>query len=76
MELFFLTISCCRPTDTEARIVKIRSNGFIVFVPKYDLQSYAGLLLLFNFLVSMGKKREKKIVFIYGAVQLLLSAEN
>ena len=23
-----------RPTDTEARIVKIRSNGFFVFVPK------------------------------------------
>ena len=25
----------CRPTDTEARIVKIKANGFIVFVPKY-----------------------------------------
>lgn len=24
-----------RPTDAEARIVKIRANGFIVFVPKY-----------------------------------------
>lgn len=27
-----------RPTDTEARIVKIRSNGFIVFVPKYGIE--------------------------------------
>ncbi|KAJ8428942.1 hypothetical protein Cgig2_009813 [Carnegiea gigantea] len=26
------------PTDTEARIVKIRSNGFIVFVPKYGIE--------------------------------------
>lgn len=25
----------CRPVDTEARIVKIKANGFIVFVPKY-----------------------------------------
>ncbi|KAK6924586.1 PIN domain [Dillenia turbinata] len=27
-----------RPTDAEARIVKIRSNGFIVFVPKYGIE--------------------------------------
>lgn len=27
-----------RPTDEEARIVKIRSNGFIVFVPKYGIE--------------------------------------
>ncbi|XP_028112289.1 exosome complex exonuclease RRP44 homolog A-like [Camellia sinensis] len=27
-----------RPTDTEARIVKVRSNGFIVFVPKYGVE--------------------------------------
>lgn len=27
-----------RPTDTEARIVKIRANGFIVFVPKYGIE--------------------------------------
>ncbi|KAI8031638.1 hypothetical protein LOK49_LG01G02738 [Camellia lanceoleosa] len=27
-----------RPTDTEARIVKIRSNGFIVFAPKYGIE--------------------------------------
>uniref|UniRef100_A0A7C9AS55 Uncharacterized protein n=1 Tax=Opuntia streptacantha TaxID=393608 RepID=A0A7C9AS55_OPUST len=26
------------PTDTEARIVKIRANGFIVFVPKYGIE--------------------------------------
>lgn len=25
----------CRPTDTEARVVRLRSNGFFVFVPKY-----------------------------------------
>ncbi|THG01930.1 hypothetical protein TEA_006084 [Camellia sinensis var. sinensis] len=27
-----------KPTDTEARIVKVRSNGFIVFVPKYGVE--------------------------------------
>lgn len=27
-----------RPTDTEARILKIRSNGFIVFVPKFGIE--------------------------------------
>jgi len=27
-----------RPTDAEARIVKIRSNGFIVFVPKFGIE--------------------------------------
>lgn len=27
-----------RPTDTEARIVKIRSNGFFVFVPKFGIE--------------------------------------
>ncbi|XP_060958664.1 exosome complex exonuclease RRP44 homolog A isoform X2 [Cannabis sativa] len=27
-----------RPTDAEARIVKIRANGFIVFVPKYGIE--------------------------------------
>lgn len=27
-----------RPTDTQARIVKLRSNGFIVFVPKYGIE--------------------------------------
>ncbi|KAL6539255.1 Exosome complex exonuclease RRP44 A [Orobanche gracilis] len=26
------------PTDTEARILRIRSNGFIVFVPKYGIE--------------------------------------
>ncbi|XP_047968505.1 exosome complex exonuclease RRP44 homolog A-like [Salvia hispanica] len=26
------------PTDTEARILKIRANGFIVFVPKYGIE--------------------------------------
>ncbi|VFQ59900.1 unnamed protein product [Cuscuta campestris] len=26
------------PTDTEARILKIRNNGFIVFVPKYGIE--------------------------------------
>ncbi|GAB2216680.1 hypothetical protein Droror1_Dr00024457 [Drosera rotundifolia] len=30
--------SLYRPTDTEARIVKIRNNGFIVFVPKYGIE--------------------------------------
>lgn len=34
LTLFNLIIYLCRPTDAEARIVKIRSNGFIVFVPK------------------------------------------
>uniref|UniRef100_A0A0D9VP30 S1 motif domain-containing protein n=1 Tax=Leersia perrieri TaxID=77586 RepID=A0A0D9VP30_9ORYZ len=27
-----------RPTDTEARIVKIKANGFIVFVPKFGIE--------------------------------------
>ncbi|XP_042385217.1 exosome complex exonuclease RRP44 homolog A-like [Zingiber officinale] len=27
-----------RPTDTEARILKIKSNGFIVFVPKFGIE--------------------------------------
>ncbi|KAG0616163.1 hypothetical protein M758_5G094800 [Ceratodon purpureus] len=27
-----------RPTDEEARIVKIRSNGFIVFIPKFGIE--------------------------------------
>ncbi|KAF9589083.1 hypothetical protein IFM89_018814 [Coptis chinensis] len=30
----------CRPTDIEARIVKIRANGFIVFVPKYGIEGH------------------------------------
>ncbi|KAF2312515.1 hypothetical protein GH714_034930 [Hevea brasiliensis] len=34
VELHTLIYFRKRPTDTEARIVKIRSNGFIVFVPK------------------------------------------
>ncbi|KAF9613574.1 hypothetical protein IFM89_009244, partial [Coptis chinensis] len=35
---FIATIFSCRPTDTETRIVKIRANGFIVFVPKYGIE--------------------------------------
>ncbi|TVU48520.1 hypothetical protein EJB05_08158 [Eragrostis curvula] len=27
-----------RPTDTEARIVKVKANGFIVFVPKFGIE--------------------------------------
>ncbi|KAL4186407.1 hypothetical protein AMTRI_Chr09g13970 [Amborella trichopoda] len=33
-----------RPTNEEARIVKIRSNGFIVFVPKYGIEGPVYLL--------------------------------
>uniref|UniRef100_A0A2P2KWZ0 Uncharacterized protein MANES_01G156500 n=1 Tax=Rhizophora mucronata TaxID=61149 RepID=A0A2P2KWZ0_RHIMU len=35
VELHTLIYFGKRPTDTEARIIKIRPNGFIVFVPKY-----------------------------------------
>ncbi|XP_021907868.1 exosome complex exonuclease RRP44 homolog A [Carica papaya] len=38
VELHTLIFFRNRPTDTEARIVKIRSNGFIVFVPKYGIE--------------------------------------
>ena len=37
-----------RPTDAEARIVKIRVNGFIVFVPKYVL--FTAISFLFGLL--------------------------
>ncbi|KAF5753110.1 putative mitotic control protein dis3 [Tripterygium wilfordii] len=38
VELHTLIYFRKRPTDEEARIVKIRSNGFIVFVPKYGIE--------------------------------------
>ncbi|XP_068646865.1 exosome complex exonuclease RRP44 homolog A [Aristolochia californica] len=38
VELHTLIYFRNRPTDTEARIVKIRSNGLIVFVPKYGIE--------------------------------------
>ncbi|XVF18164.1 hypothetical protein REPUB_Repub10bG0188800 [Reevesia pubescens] len=38
VELHTLIYFRQRPTDTQARIVKIRSNGFIVFVPKYGIE--------------------------------------
>ncbi|KAF8405573.1 hypothetical protein HHK36_010480 [Tetracentron sinense] len=38
VELHTLIYFRKRPADTEARIVKIRSNGFIVFVPKYGIE--------------------------------------
>ncbi|OMO55680.1 Ribonuclease II/R [Corchorus capsularis] len=38
VELHTLIYFRNRPTDTEARVVKIRSNGFIVFVPKYGIE--------------------------------------
>ncbi|XP_027903296.1 exosome complex exonuclease RRP44 homolog A [Vigna unguiculata] len=38
VELHTLIYFRNRPTDTEARIVKIRSNGFFVFVPKYGIE--------------------------------------
>ncbi|XP_057422449.1 exosome complex exonuclease RRP44 homolog A isoform X2 [Lotus japonicus] len=38
IELHTLIYFRKRPTDTEARIVKIRSNGFFVFVPKYGIE--------------------------------------
>ncbi|KAF6154330.1 hypothetical protein GIB67_026786 [Kingdonia uniflora] len=43
VELHTLIYFRKRPTDAEARIVKIRANGFIVFVPKYGIE---GLLYL------------------------------
>ncbi|KAM1156003.1 hypothetical protein ACFX11_027109 [Malus domestica] len=38
VELHTLIFFKKRPTDTEARIVRIRSNGFFVFVPKYGIE--------------------------------------
>ncbi|GAB2254227.1 hypothetical protein Droror1_Dr00022036 [Drosera rotundifolia] len=38
VELHTLIYFRKQPTDTEARIVKIRNNGFIVFVPKYGIE--------------------------------------
>ncbi|CAD5318750.1 unnamed protein product [Arabidopsis thaliana] len=38
VELYVLIYFRTRPTDEEARVVKIRSNGFIVFVPKYGIE--------------------------------------
>ncbi|KAG2323305.1 hypothetical protein Bca4012_058794 [Brassica carinata] len=38
VELHTLIYFRNRPTDAEARVVKIRSNGFIVFVPKYVIE--------------------------------------
>ncbi|KAI3838916.1 hypothetical protein MKX03_002692 [Papaver bracteatum] len=45
VELHTLIYFRNRPTDTEARIVKIRSNGFIVFVPKYGIEGPVYLTL-------------------------------
>ncbi|KAL3845034.1 hypothetical protein ACJIZ3_002437 [Penstemon smallii] len=49
VELHTLIYFRKRPTDTEARILKIRSNGFIVFVPKYGIEGPV-------YLVSGGQK--------------------
>eukprot|EP00252_Welwitschia_mirabilis_P011882 TRINITY_DN2640_c0_g1_i3.p1 TRINITY_DN2640_c0_g1~~TRINITY_DN2640_c0_g1_i3.p1 ORF type:complete len:401 (-),score=66.10 TRINITY_DN2640_c0_g1_i3:117-1319(-) len=38
VELHTLIFFRKRPTDAEARIIKIRSNGLIVFVPKYGIE--------------------------------------
>lgn len=44
VELHTLIYFRKRPTDTEARIVKIRANGFIVFVPKYGIEGSVYLI--------------------------------
>ncbi|KAL8034826.1 hypothetical protein ABFX02_12G056000 [Erythranthe guttata] len=44
VELHTLIYFRNRPTDTEARILKIRSNGFIVFVPKYGIEGPVHLM--------------------------------
>lgn len=38
VELHTLIFFKSRPTDTEARVVRIRSNGFFVFVPKFGIE--------------------------------------
>ncbi|VAI24595.1 unnamed protein product [Triticum turgidum subsp. durum] len=38
VELHTLIYFRTRPVDTEARIVKIKANGFIVFVPKFGIE--------------------------------------
>ncbi|KAL3629670.1 Exosome complex exonuclease RRP44 A [Castilleja foliolosa] len=51
VELHTLIYFRKRPTDTEARILKIRSNGFIVFVPKYGIEGPV-------YLMQRGEKAE------------------
>ncbi|KAK9948228.1 hypothetical protein M0R45_003814 [Rubus argutus] len=38
VELHTLIFFKSRPTDTEARVVRLRSNGFFVFVPKFGIE--------------------------------------
>ncbi|CAK9137039.1 unnamed protein product [Ilex paraguariensis] len=65
-----------RPTDTEARIVKIRSNGFIVFVPKYGIEGPVYLMARGEkgggeWLVDEQQQKVKKIdgSISYGVLQ-------
>ncbi|KAJ7555172.1 hypothetical protein O6H91_05G024900 [Diphasiastrum complanatum] len=55
VELHTLIFFRNRPTEAEARIVKIRSNGLIVFVPKYGIEGPV-------YLTKKGTKEETELV--------------
>ncbi|CAI9110453.1 OLC1v1010476C1 [Oldenlandia corymbosa var. corymbosa] len=71
VELHTLIYFRNRPTDTEARIVKIRSNGFIVFVPKYGIEGPVCLSKEGGWLVDEQQQRIKKSdnSIYYGVLQ-------
>lgn len=60
VELHTLIYFKNRPTDAEARIVKIRSNGFIVFVPKYGIEGPINLNKGGEWLVDEQQQRIKR----------------
>lgn len=60
VELHTLIYFKNRPTDAEARIVKIRSNGFIVFVPKYGIEGPINLKKGGEWLVDEQQQMIKK----------------
>ncbi|KAL3525159.1 hypothetical protein ACH5RR_013531 [Cinchona calisaya] len=60
VELHTLIYFRNRPTDTEARIVKIRLNGFIVFVPKFGIEGPVHLSKEGEWLVDEQQQRVRK----------------
>lgn len=60
VELHTLIYFRNRPTDTEARILKIRSNGFIVFVPKFGIEGPVFLNKGGEWLVDEQQQKVKK----------------
>ncbi|XAR73670.1 Exoribonuclease II [Bertholletia excelsa] len=62
VELHTLMFFRKHPTDTEARILKIRSNGFIVFVPKYGIEGPV-------YLTSRGGKGKGGVEWVVDELQ-------